>query len=239
MVDFTAWDTLLSTYVEAGQVDYARWKAESVTTLDQWLAEVSNTHTDELDQPSATAFFINLYNALAIRQVLKKYPIESIRPMLLGVPNMASFLLFFKQEIYTLHNAKNGAQLSLDGIEHGILRKQYSDPRMHFALVCVSQGCPRLRASAYTPHRLDAQLEEDAHRFINNPNKVKYEQSNNTLYCSKIFKWYEKDFIGQSSRQSNSVASYIQLYLPEENIPSEVSIEYLPYSWQLNQRISS
>ncbi|MEL7228220.1 MAG: DUF547 domain-containing protein, partial [Cyanobacteria bacterium J06576_12] len=95
MIDFTPWNDLLTRYVADGQVDYARWQTESVDRLDQWLKSVSSVQIDPLDEQSAIAFLINLYNALAIQQVLRKYPIDSIRPTVLGIPNLASFLRFF------------------------------------------------------------------------------------------------------------------------------------------------
>lgn len=230
---------MLREYVKDGAVDYARWQAESAEALDRWLAEVSAVDIEALEKNSTLAepanegiaFLINLYNALAVRQVLQRYPIESIRPTILGIPNWISFLLFFKKTVYTL----NGRPLSMDGIEHGILRDRYSEPRMHFALVCVSKGCPLLRDRAYLPEHLPAQLQEDAQRFINNPDKVKYDAANNILYCSKIFKWYEKDFLTQSA----SIPDYIQQHLSNTHIPPTVEINYLPYSWRLNQRTSS
>ena len=231
MIDFTPWNDLLTRYVADGQVDYARWQTESVDRLDQWLKSVSSVQIDPLDEQSAIAFLINLYNALAIQQVLRKYPIDSIRPTVLGIPNLASFLRFFKKDVYTL----NGQSLSLDNIEHDILRSRYSESRIHFALVCVSASCPSLRPNAYLPTQLNAQLQEDTQQFINNPEKVKYDAPSNTLYCSKIFKWYEEDFL----KRSPSIISYIQQYLPNTQIPPNVAIEYLPYSWQLNQRTSS
>ena len=231
LIDFAPWDNLLRRYVAEGKVDYAQWQAASATELDQWLKAISHVNIDELDRESAIAFLINLYNALAIQQVLQKYPIDTIRPSLLGVPNWPKFLLFFKKDIYTL----NERSLSLDEIEHGVLRERYSDSRIHFALVCVSAGCPLLRAGAYLPNKLNAQLEEDTQRFINNPDKVRYDADNNILYCSKIFDWYAKDFLAQS----DSVISYIQPYLKDIKIPADATVEYLPYSWQLNQRTSS
>ncbi len=231
MIDFAPWNNLLNRYVEAGKVDYARWQSKSTDALNQWLNDMSHVQIDELDEESAIAFLINLYNALAIQQVLQKYPIDSIRPKILGVPNWPSFLSFFKKDIYTLGDRS----LGLDNIEHDILRDRYSESRIHFALVCVSEGCPLLRSSAYLPEQLAQQLEEEAYRFINNPDKVRYDAKTNTLFCSKIFQWYEKDFLSKA----DSIADYIQPYLKEVQLPADITIDYLPYSWQLNQRTSS
>ncbi len=227
MIDFTPWDQLLQTYVKDGQVDYARWQKESMPALDSWLLETQKVNLDTLNQAEGIAFLINVYNAVTIQQVLQKYPIDSIQPTVLGVPNMASFLLFFKKPVYSL----NGSKLSLDGIEHDTLRARYQESRIHFALVCASEGCPPLRAGAYMPTQLSAQLEEDTRQFINNPEKVRYDSVSRKLYCSKIFKWYRDDFLTQAA----SVPNYIQTYLAVE-LPADVEIEYLPYSWQLNSQ---
>ncbi len=231
MIDFRTWDEMLKVYVDSGTVDYEKWQKESAQSLQQWLNEVSQIDIEGLPEPVAIAFLLNLYNALTIQQVLQKYPIDSIRPKVLGIPNFLSFLAFFKKEIYSLCDCT----FSLDNIEHDILRKQFNEPRIHFALVCASTGCPLIRDNAYRPEKLNAQLEEDVRRFINNPEKVRYDAPNKTLYCSKIFKWYESDFL----TQANSIPDYIQRYTNNVEFATNPHIEYLPYDWSLNQRTSS
>ncbi|MGF1459705.1 MAG: DUF547 domain-containing protein [Leptolyngbyaceae cyanobacterium] len=232
MIDFAPWDTLLRTYVDdRGRVDYERWQQVSKPSLDDWLRSISETSLEALDQTSAIAFLINLYNALTIQQVLQRYPIDSIRPTLLGLPNWWTFFRFFTKDIYMLR----GRSLSLNAIEHDILRAQYSESRIHFALVCASEGCPWLRAGAYWPDKLHQQLDEEAHQFIHNPEKVRYQADSNLLYCSKIFKWYSSDFCAEAE----TLTAYINQYQTMAPIPSGAEIAYLPYSWQLNQRTSS
>jgi Protein of unknown function, DUF547 len=232
MLDFASWDRMLQNYVnEQGLVDYARWQQESAEDLDRWLLSVNSVDIRKLDRESTIAFLINLYNALTIQQVLKKYPIPSIQPKFLGIPNWLAFLRFFTQKIYTL----NGQALSLNAIEHDLLRSRFQEPRIHFALVCASGGCPLLRSEAYVPERLMAQLTEDAERFIKNPDKVRYDEASKTLYCSKIFKWYGADF----RSAAGSIPAYISRYFTGIRLPEPVAIAYLPYSWDLNQRTSS
>lgn len=236
MGKFVHWDQLLREYVNGrGRVDYARWRHESARELDAWLEEGRTTDLEQLSREEAIAFLINLYNALTIQQVLQKYPIESIRPSFLGIPNWIAFLRFFTKRIYTL----KGESLSLNAIEHNILRKRFEEPRIHFALVCASEGCPLIRPGAYFPEQLEAQLAEDAVRFINNPDKVTLKaiegEESKLLYCSKIFKWYEADFL----KVSETIPEYIDFYYSKANVPEDIEIAYLPYSWQLNQRMSS
>ncbi len=227
-IDFQPWHRLLSEYVTPeGLVDYRRWQADegAIAQLKTWLASLQTTDLDALEPHTGLALLLNLYNALTIQQVLDKYPIASIRPTVLGVPNWLSFKLFFSSSIYKL----NDQNLSLDDIEHNLLRKKFSEPRTHFALVCASSGCPQLRNEAYWPDKVCEQLEQDAQQFIRNPEKVRYDAQTNILYCSKIFKWYEEDFLAAAP----SITEYIQQYSHQKFSPS-VKIEYFPYSWKLN-----
>ncbi|NEQ50696.1 MAG: DUF547 domain-containing protein [Leptolyngbya sp. SIO3F4] len=226
-LNFAVWDRLLRNYVDdQGQVDYGCWQQESLPELEQWLMDMGSVDLRCLEKKQAIATLLNLYNALTIRQVLHQYPITSIRPKFLGMPNWIAFLRFFTQTVYTL----NGQALSLNNIEHDLLCKQFLDPRIHFALVCASIGCPLLRAEAYIPDKLMDQLEDDCDRFINNPDKVRYDAASQALYCSKIFKWYKADFL----TVADSIVEYCDLYYTASYLPTTVKVVYLPYSWKLN-----
>ncbi|WOD39411.1 DUF547 domain-containing protein [Nodosilinea sp. E11] len=229
MLDFTPWNSLLQTYVnDQGRVDYARWQQADLPTLEAWLDTLPNS-LDGLNSEEALALLINLYNALTIRQVLQKYPIDSILPKLLGIPNWLSFSRFFSRSVYHL----DGKPLSLNGLEHDTLRPQFKEPRIHFALVCGAVGCPILRNEAYLPDIVEAQLETDAHRFIHNPDKVRYDAEAGVLYCSKILKWYGKDFL----QVAPSVPDYIGAYLaPNPPLSALTKVEYLPYDWGVNRQ---
>ena len=208
-------------------MDYQRWQLEAQGELEQWLSTVSNLQLDELTEAEGLSFLINVYNALVIKKVLKKYPIPSILPKIFGIPNWLAFLRFFSQPVHQL----NDQQVSLNDIEHKILRQQWQEPRIHFALVCAAIGCPLLRNEAYQPELVYDQLEADAVRFINNPDKVRFDSQSKVLFCSQIFKWYEQDFL----RHSNAIADYIQPYL-KTAIIEPISIRYLPYNWRLNEQ---
>lgn len=232
MSSFNRWDQLLHQYVDAqGKVNYRAWKADA-ESLKQWLSEVSSICWQDAEPNQQLALWLNLYNALAIDQVLAQYPIDSIRPTFLGIPNWITFFQFFQRKMITI----NDQAYSLNQIEHDVIRPQFQDPRVHFALVCAAIGCPLLRNQAYQPDRVQHQLEADAERFIANPQKVRYEPP--FLYCSKIFKWYEKDFL----KNHPSIHAYIQKYLPQslpQRLPANLTIRYLDYDWGLNQRTSS
>jgi len=228
MVDYSVWDQLLKEYVNAqGQVDYRRWQLEAKKELNQWLDSISSLQQQQLAIEEQLTLLINLYNALVIAQILKRYPLQSILPRFLGIPNWVSFLRFFTRPIYTLDHQR----LSLNDIEHQMLRQQWQEPRIHFALVCAARGCPLLRNEAYSPIRIQEQLTDDAIRFINNVEKVSYFPEHSLLQCSKIFKWYEKDFL----QVSPSILAYINQYL-SVRVPESVSVKYLPYDWHLNEQ---
>ncbi|NJL64199.1 MAG: DUF547 domain-containing protein [Methylacidiphilales bacterium] len=237
LIDFNVWDELLKQYVDKqGQVNYLAWKQEKPKILADWLANIGQQDINVLDTSThiseQLAFWINLYNAFTIKTILENYPIKSVLPKILGIPNWFNFLRFFQRQIYLV----GGKYYSLSQIENKILRDKFQDSRIHFAIVCASIGCPLLRATAYYPETIQQQLDDDAHRFINNPEKVNYNEENHTLYCSKIFKWYRSDFL----KTASSIPEYIRYYLNNDlPINSSTPVKYLYYDWNLNQRISS
>lgn len=232
-LNFNPWDLLLQKYVDdLGRVNYQKWKTENPTALSEWLKEISLIKLSSLEKHQQLALWINLYNALTIAEVLATYPIKSIRPEFLGLPNWLGLWRFFQRPIYKIDNHS----YSLNDIENKILRQQFNEPRIHFALVCASVGCPLLRPGAYIPEKIEEQLKEDAYGFINNPAKVRYDGEKNILYLNPILRWYRADFL----KIAPSIPEYIQLYLEGAGfLSASVSIEYVPYDWSLNQRISA
>ena len=229
-IDLRIWDELLQRYVDdLGRVNYQRWKAEGADVLRAWLESLADVDlADFTDADARLALWLNAYNAIAISQVLEVYPIASIRPKVLGIPNWLSFLDFFTRS----NTIVGGKKYSLNQIEHAILRPEFAEPRIHFALVCASVGCPLLRRGAYFPESVRTQLEADASRFIHNPDKVRYDAQKKTLYLSKIFKWYEEDFV----KAAGSVVEYVGGYLgPEAAVGDGWAIVFLPYDWNLNR----
>jgi Protein of unknown function, DUF547 len=229
-IDLRIWDELLQRYVDdLGRVNYRRWKAEGADVLRVWLESLADVDlADFTDADARLALWLNAYNAIAISQVLEVYPIASIRPKVLGIPNWLSFLDFFTRS----NTIIGGKKYSLNQIEHAILRPEFAEPRIHFALVCASVGCPLLRRGAYFPESVRTQLEADASRFIHNPDKVRYDAQKKTLYLSKIFKWYGEDFV----KAAGSVAEYVGGYLgPEAAVGDGWAIVFLPYDWNLNR----
>ena len=233
MIDFEPWDRLLRQYVDQqGCINYLAWKTEQPQELADWLTSQQHlTIKSDADALEQLALWINLYNAFTISTILLRYPIKSIRPQILGIPNWIAFLWFFQRRAYYIF----GEHYSLAQIENQILRDKLHQPQIHFAIVCASVGCPLLRAGAYFPQQVIQQLDKDARRFINNPEKVRYDAQSKTLYCSKIFKWYRQDFL----KVAPSIPEYIRSYLEIDLLlTASTPISYLYYDWKLNQRIS-
>lgn len=191
-----ALDALLRKHVKVidggrnSQVNYTEL-AKSRVALKNYLAGVSGVTASEFggwSKAQQMAFLINAYNAFTVELVLTRYPdIKSIRDL-----GNIIFNSPWKQEFFTLFGTKS----YLDQIEHEILRKpgSYDEPRVHFAVNCASIGCPMLREEAYVAARLDAQLEEQARRFLSDRSRNRYDAGRNELQVSKIFDWYSKDW---------------------------------------------
>lgn len=186
-----AWSALLRTYVAASpdginRVRYAAFKAEGRALLDDYLSTLSASPVSRFDRAGQFAFWANLYNALTIRVVLDRYPVRSIRDIDLGGGFFSSGP--WKKKLVSVE----GRELSLDDIEHGILRRDFAEPRVHYALNCASLGCPNLQREAFTGERLEAMLDAGARGYINHPRGVSVEGERIT--ASSIYDWFAEDF---------------------------------------------
>jgi hypothetical protein len=191
----TAWTALLKKHVvlldgaKASQVRYAGF-AQDRSALKSYLQSLSGVQQAEFDgwsKAQRAAFLINAYNAFTVEKILIRYPdIRSIWDFgrVFGNP--------FKDRYFSLL----GSASSLDRIEHETLRKPgaYDEPRVHFAVNCASTGCPMLREEAYVAERLDAQLEEQAARFLSDRSRNRYNAETGRLEVSKIFDWFKEDW---------------------------------------------
>lgn len=228
-------DDVLGRYVnEAGYVDYQAWSQDiSDTTLINALVEAfagfdPDNHDDFFaSQDAALAHYINAYNIFAIHEVLQRYPVDTIRPTTLFIPERS----FFTGKRYQLWND----MVSLDELENEIIRADFAEPRIHFAINCASFSCPKLRPEAYVPERLDAQLDEQARQFVNDPERNQFDPNTNTARVSKIFDWFAEDF-----EDVGGVADYLVQFAAGDALAvlssEDVRIEYMPYDWKLNSQ---
>jgi len=231
-VSHAAWNDLLGRYVDdAGFVNYRAWKASTtdVTALDRYLDALSHASTTaRATREAQLAFWINAYNAVTIKGILREYPTTSIRnhtPKLFGYNIWEDLLLVVGGKTY-----------SLSQIEHEVLRPM-GEPRIHFAIVCASGGCPRLLNRAYTADRLEQQLGENARSFFAKSSNFQYDVGAKTIKISSIIEWFATDFGKTTAEQMK----YISSYLPDEAGKKlagsgAARVSYLEYDWNLNDQ---
>lgn len=231
-IDHAPFDTLLQKYVDdRGLVAYAAWKASSEDgqALDDYLARLGGVDLRAEASPSVRlAYWINAYNALTIKGILREYPTSSIRnhTLLVGGYNIWRDLLL----------TIDGQPHSLDDIEHRVLRK-LGEPRIHFAIVCAAKGCPPLRNRAYTGTDLKEQLAGNARRFFSSADNFQADPATNTVFISELLKWYGEDFAPTPIEQLR----VLRPYFPQPDKlkwidTNDVTIEYLGYDWALNDQ---
>ncbi len=218
------WNGLLKKYVDAdGLVNYKALKAADAKTLDKYLELLSEAApAADWSRDEKLAYWLNAYNAFTVKQILDQYPTRSIidNQLQLVTPGGPFSKKYFKI---------GGKEMSLNNIEHDIIRKQFNEPRIHFALVCAATSCPRLRNEACLPARLDAQLTDQTRDFLNNSRKNAIGKDKVAL--SKIFDWYKDDF-GQSDE---AVLKFINRYSTTK-ADEKAAVSYLPYDWALNKQ---
>ena len=221
------WTTILRLRVHQGQVDYAALAREDSAQLAAYLEQLSGTCArdyERFNQAEKIAFWINTYNAYTVKLILDNYPIGSIR-QIGWLPGAA-----FRERFIPMAGLKGGS-ISLNDIEHGTLRSAFSEPRVHFALVCASRSCPPLRNEAYRGSDLDHQLEDQARSFLHDTRMNRYIVASRTLEVSAIFGWFHQDF----EAAAGSVPAFAGRYLELPAGP-DPAVRYLPYDWQLNDR---
>lgn len=230
-VDHSALDTLLQKYVDdRSLVAYAKWKdnAADLKALDQYLTRMGCV---DLGKPAPRAaqlaYWINVYNALTIRGILREYPTTSIRN---HTAKVSGYNIWKDLVLWV-----DGKNYSLDDIEHQILRKM-GEPRIHFAVVCASIGCPPLANRAYTAKDLDSQLAANARRFFAQPVNFRADERSRTVYVSELLKWYGTDFAPTPAEQMKILRPYFPSPEAFAWIETGVTVRYLDYNWGLNDQ---
>lgn len=230
-VDHSTWDRLLKKYVnDEGMVDYQAWKNSTadLAALKKYLATLSRADAGaRASKAGKLAFWINAYNALTVHGILEVYPTTSIRnhtAVAFGYNIWKDLLLPVGQEKY-----------SLNDIEHKILRK-LSEPRIHFAIVCASIGCPRLRNEAYTPAAVDAQLADNTRDFFSRKRNLRVDPQRRVIYVSSILDWFSEDFGATPQDGLAGLANYMPESAARFVRQKRFAIRYLEYNWNLNKQ---
>lgn len=236
---YDVYDQVTRTYVnEQGQVDYKKLKA-NLSTLRSFidlLAKTSPETNPELfaSQEEKKRYYLTAYNALVMFFAAEAYPNKHILWSKLG---------YFKNKDIVL----GGQKISLNYLEHEIIRKQFLDPRIHFYINCGANSCPPIRKGVIAQNKTEDELEDAARKFINNPNNVRFDAANRTLYLSKIFDWFESDFTSylkvKRGLENPHISQYVALYLNEADskalsaIPlTQLKIKHLDYDKELNEQ---
>lgn len=243
--NYAAFDTLLKKHVSwnaagvASSVSYKGFqadRAELKKVLDEFSA-LSKADYSALKRDEKLAFLINTYNAYTIELILTKYP------ELKSIKDLGSFTQSpWKKQFFKLLGEDKG----LDNVEHDMIRAAgaFDEPRIHFAVVCASIGCPALRPEAITAAKLESQLEDGTKRFLKDKNRNRYNKQSGKLEISKIFDWYKGDFEkGHKGITSREVffGKYADLLTDDTAAQQQikdgkVSISHLDYDWNLNDR---
>ncbi|MBI3181529.1 MAG: DUF547 domain-containing protein [Myxococcales bacterium] len=228
----SGWDAIVRRYVQAGWVDYSALRRDGAGELSAYLRSLESVcrgHFDTWTREEKLVFWINAYNAYTVKLVLEHYPVRSIRSIGL-LPGAA-----FRRGFISL-KLMGGRSLSLDDIEHGILRREFRDPRIHFAIVCASRSCPALRSEAYRARDIEAQLDEGARGFLADPSKNRVGEDARTLQLSSIFDWFRSDFEHGDQTLLGLVTRYGSEPMTAAASSGAARVEFLDYDWSLNGR---
>ena len=229
---------VLQTYVnDDGLVDYNGLQAnrEQLDRFNQSLGNISPETYAAWNEAEQIAFLTNAYNAFTLQSIIDQNPIKDSIRDISGVWNRRKFALA-------------GKEVTLDNIEHDILRKDFNEPRIHVALVCAAMSCPPLRNEPYLPEQLDAQLDDQTAEFATSPHGFNLDRQNKRVYLSSIFKWYGQDFeqtygIEDKFNGNDKQRAVLNYFSPTLN-PQErefleqegYRVKYLDYDWSLNKQ---
>lgn len=224
--DHSLFDQVLKAYVDdKGRVDYNG--IAKFQPFQAYMESLKQAQTESMSRDEQLAFWINAYNAVTIDKVIKWKPKKSVRETF--VPGVWTGTKFFTSREHTVA----GRQMSPDDIEHEILRKQLKEPRIHFAIICASSGCPPLPQFAYTGANVQVKLEEETRKYINSERGTRIDTAKNQLYLSKLFNWFAGDF----EYASGTVLDFIKTYIDKSALAfleQNPEIKWLEYDWALN-----
>lgn len=227
-IDHSIWGQILNRNVDLGADGVNRFAYSSISDNDrkdlrQYLKDLSTVSISQYNRDEQRAYWINLYNALTVDKVLSEYPVDSIRDISSGLFSSGPWSLKLIEV--------EGEKLSLDDIEHRILRPIWKDPRIHYAVNCASIGCPNLQKKAFTGDNTEALLEQGAHDYINHPRGVRV--VNGDLEVSSIYKWFEDDFGGNDAGVIEHIKQYASDGL-KQSLQGIASIDDDFYNWKIN-----
>lgn len=228
VIDHSIWQEILQRHIlseESGinLFDYSSALAQSDAQLDSYLSQLSSIDPRTYSSAEQLAYWINLYNALTVDLILDNYPVDSITKL----GGLFEFGPWDKELIEIA-----GESLTLNDIEHRILRPIWQDPRIHFAVNCASIGCPNLQAIAFTSENTEELMQISAIQYLSHVRGASFDERGR-LQLSSIFDWYAEDFGDNQSQLLNSLGNYAPADLAERLRAYDGRIDY-EYDWDLN-----
>lgn len=229
-VDHTRWDSFLLRHVVRGadginRVSYGSVTGEEKTELENYISYLSSVRVRALSREEQLAYWINLYNSLTVKVILDHYPVRSIRDIDIS-PGWFSDGPWSKKLVTV-----EGEEISLDDIEHRILRPLWKDPRIHYAVNCASVGCPNLQPQAFSAENASALLARGAREYVNHPRGARFEGGR--LVVSSIYRWFRDDF----GRGDQGVIDHLLRYADDDLGPKLREVRTISshvYDWSLN-----
>lgn len=230
-IDHSAWTGFLGEYLQEDtedvtRLDYGGVDQAGQQRLDRYIERLAGVPISDYSRSEQFAYWVNLYNAVTVDVVLEHYPVDSIRDIDIS-PGWFSSGPWGAKLV-----TAEGEALSLDDIEHRILRPIWSDPRIHYAVNCASVGCPDLQPQAFTPENMEKQLDRAARGYVNDGRGFTIDQ-NDDLIVSSIYEWFQEDFGGSEL----GVIKHLQKYADESGaamIERRTEYDDHRYDWSLN-----
>ncbi|NQV35584.1 MAG: DUF547 domain-containing protein [Phycisphaeraceae bacterium] len=240
----------LRTFVDSrGMVDYEGLKKnpQALNTYLRYISTVPEQTIDQWSDVDKIAFWINAYNGLTLKAILDHYPIKSsfFRSLTYPKNSIRQIPGVWNKLKFSVHNRP----MTLEHIEHKILRLRFNEPRIHVALVCAAKGCPPLRNEPYVGQTLDTQLNDQTATFMADLTKFKIDRKEGIVYLSSIFKWFGEDFVatyappenaGDLSQTLSAVMNYLTTHVDALFKPyllrGKYKVKYLKYDWSLNEQ---
>lgn len=228
---YADWNRILKTYYDPARgMDYAGLKAKDLAALQALRARLGAANVGAMNPKQRLAYWINVYNVNSVATVVEGYPVQSIRD--LSTDPLIRLNVFKKDRI-----PFGGAAISLDTVENEKIRKGFHDPRIHFAINCAAKSCPPIRTEAYVGATLDAQLDDQARRFLNGPLGVRLEPDGNELdvHVTKIMDWFGDDFDQYPGGRKAFLRKYVSADKRQKlDAATDLDFEWDDYDWALN-----
>lgn len=229
-IDHKVWNDFLQQHIKSAtdginRLHYAKVKPTEKESLKNYISYLEKVKVNQYNKPQQLAYWINLYNAVTVNVILENYPVTSIQDINIS-PGIFSIGPWGKK-LLTI----NDQQVSLNDIEHRILRPIWKDPRIHYALNCASIGCPNLLKKAYTIDNIEVNLDKATREYVNHPRGVKIKDKE--LNVSSIYSWFQEDF----GEGAVGVINHLKKYANDElraQLEAITEIEDDNYDWLLN-----